>query len=158
MPPVDPALFRRLLGSFATGIAVVTTRTRDGTVAGMTANAISSVSLHPPLLLVCIDRKTDFHRAIARASRFALNILAADQEGLSRRFAAEIDDRFAGVAHTLGQSGLPLLDGVAAHVLCDVWDARPAGDHTIVIGLVTGGTSFPRPPLLHFRGDYHPAP
>jgi flavin reductase (DIM6/NTAB) family NADH-FMN oxidoreductase RutF len=158
MPPVDPTLFRQLLGSFATGIAVVTTRTAEGNLAGMTANAISSVSLRPPLLLVCIDRKTDFHHAISGAPRFALNILAADQEALSRRFAADLDDRFAGVAYTLDPTGLPLLDGVAAHVICEVWEARSAGDHTLFIGQVTGGNAFPHPPLLHFRGAYHRPP
>jgi 3-hydroxy-9,10-secoandrosta-1,3,5(10)-triene-9,17-dione monooxygenase reductase component len=152
--PLDQAAFRTLMGSFASGVAVVTARDAAGAPAGMTASAVSSVSLEPPLLVVCVDRATDFHRSIEAAPRFALSVLAADQETLSRRFASEAADRFAGVGYTLDQYGLPLLDGVVAHIVCERWDARPAGDHTLFFGLVIGGAGFPRTPLVHFRGGY----
>jgi flavin reductase (DIM6/NTAB) family NADH-FMN oxidoreductase RutF len=135
-------------------VAVVTTRGTAGELAGMTASAVSSVSLDPPLLVVCVDRATDFHPHIAAAPRFALSVLAADQETLSRRFASEAEDRFSGVGYALDEHGLPLLDGATAHIVCQRWDARPAGDHTLFLGLVLGGTAHPRPPLVHFRGGY----
>jgi flavin reductase (DIM6/NTAB) family NADH-FMN oxidoreductase RutF len=154
MTALDQAVFRTLMGSFASGVAVVTTRAAAGDLAGMTASAVSSVSLEPPLLLVCVDRTTDFHPSIEAAERFALSVLAADQEALSRRFASEIEDRFAGVGYTLDPHGLPLLDGAVAHIVCQRWDARPAGDHTLFLGLVIAGAAFPRTPLVHFRGGY----
>lgn len=154
MSSLDAAAFRTLMGSFATGVAVVTTRGPAGQLAGMTASAVSSVSLAPPLLLVCVDRATDFHREIEDAAHFALSVLAADQEPLSRRFAAELEDRFAGVGYTVEERGLALLDGAAAHIVCATWDARAAGDHTLFLGEVLAGTAFARPPLVHFRGGY----
>lgn len=150
----DPAAFRTLLGAFPTGVAVVTVREAGGGLAGMTASAVSSVSLAPPLLVVCVDTATDFHRAIAPASHFALSVLGEDQEHLSRRFASETPDRFAGVGYTLGDHGLPLLDGAAAHILCAAWESRAAGDHTLFFGEVLGGATFPRAPLVHVRGGY----
>src|SRR5205814_701340 len=90
---VDPAQFRQLLGRFATGVTVVTTRDPRGRPIGMTASSVASVSLDPPLLLVCVDRQHDMHPAMQAAPRFVLNVLAADQEALSRRFAAEHPDR-----------------------------------------------------------------
>ena len=97
---VDPAQFRQLLGRFATGVTVLTTRDARGRPIGMTASSVASVSLDPPLLLVSVDRRHDMHPAMQAASRFVLNVLAADQEALSRRFAAEHPDRFEiGRAH-----------------------------------------------------------
>jgi flavin reductase (DIM6/NTAB) family NADH-FMN oxidoreductase RutF len=154
MPALDPAAFRTLLGAFATGVAVVTARDRDGRVAGMTASAVSSVSLDPPLLLVCVDRTTEFHQVLEAARHFGLSVLAGDQEDLSRRFASDVADRFTGVGYTVENRGLALLDGAVAHILCEAWDARPAGDHTLFLGQVIGGEVFPRPPLVHFRGGY----
>jgi flavin reductase (DIM6/NTAB) family NADH-FMN oxidoreductase RutF len=151
---LDPATFRTLMGSFPTGVAVVTARGPGGELAGMTASALSSVSLDPPLLVICVDRATDFHRSIEGAPHFALSVLASDQEAMSRRFASETEDRFNGVGYTLDQFGLPLLEGAAAHLVCERWDARKVGDHTLFFGLVIGGATFPRAPLVHFRGGY----
>lgn len=154
MPPAPPAQFRRLLGRFATGVTVVTALDDRGRPAGMTASAVSSVSLEPPLLLVCVGHQADFHPIIAAAPRFALNVLAAHQEPLSRQFAASDTDRFAGVHYRRGPEGVPLLEGVVAHLLCDRWGEQEAGDHTVFFGLVTGGETFDRPPLLYFRSGY----
>ncbi len=154
MPPADPTQFRQLLGSFATGVTILTALDPNGRPAGMTASALASVSLDPPLLLVCVDRHADFHPAMAAARRFAVNVLAADQERLSRQFAATGGDRFAGVAHRAGPDGVPLLNGVVAHVLCEPWGRHEAGDHTVFFGLVTGGQTFDQPPLLYFRSRY----
>ncbi|MBI2401292.1 MAG: flavin reductase family protein [Gemmatimonadetes bacterium] len=153
-PPADPTQFRQLLGRFATGVTVVTALDPSGRPAGMTATALASVSLDPPLLLVCVGLQAEFHKAMSAAARFAVNVLAADQEHLSRQFAATGREHFAGVAHHAGPHGLPLLDGVVAHVFCDRWDRHEAGDHTVFFGLVTGGETFERPPLVYFRSQY----
>lgn len=151
---VDAAQFRTLLGRFATGVTVLTTRDAQGRPAGMTASAIASASLHPPLVLVCVDRRAELHPLLEERLPFVLNILAADQEELSRRFAAEERDRFAGLVLHRSAGGLPVLDGVAAHVECSWHSKFPTGDHTAFLGLVTSGVQSDRKPLLHYRGGY----
>ena len=152
--PVDAPTYRRLLGSFATGVTVVTTHDDRGRPAGMTASAVAAVSLEPPLLLVCIDHEATMHELLRAMRPFALNVLAADQEQLSRQFAAEFEDRFSSVGYDPGPSGLPLLHGVVAHIICERREMVTAGDHTVFFGHVVGGQTFERPPLLHFRGGY----
>ncbi|MGH7674030.1 MAG: flavin reductase family protein [Gemmatimonadales bacterium] len=153
-PGVDQQRFRELAGCFATGVTVLTTRTTEGTPLGMTASAVAAVSLDPPLVLVCVDRRHDMHPALGAARHFVLNVLAADQEPLSRRFADVTDDRFAGVAAHDNAAGVPVLDGVAAAIECERQGAVPAGDHTVFFGLVTGGQTAARDPLVHHRGTY----
>jgi flavin reductase (DIM6/NTAB) family NADH-FMN oxidoreductase RutF len=151
---VDAARFRTLLGRFATGVTVLTTRGPDGEPAGMTASAVASVSLEPPLVLVCVARDCDLYPTLDARAPFALSVLAADQEAVSRRFAADTTDRFAGVAYHEVGDGLPVLDGVVAHIECEWHAAFPAGDHTVFVGRVTGGDVSERPPLIHYRGGY----
>lgn len=155
MPPIDPETFRYLCGFFPTGVAVVTTRGPDGGPVGMTANSFTSVSLDPPLVSVSIDRAAEMHRHILDAERFAINILAGGQESLSRRFAAVMDDRFAEVVYSWNDAGLPILSGTLASVLCERVAAHAAGDHTIVLGRVTGGGAGQGRPLLFYRGLYY---
>lgn len=133
---------------------MVTALDPQGRPAGMTASSVASVSLEPPLLLVCVGHQADFYPTISAAPRFAVNVLAADQEPLSRQFAASNGDRFAGVRYRSGPQGVPLLDGVAAHVLCDSWGRQEAGDHTVFFGLVTGGETFDRSPLVYYQSRY----
>src|SRR5690242_7715452 len=140
MPGADPALFRQLLGRFATGVTVVTTRDQAGRPVGMTASSVASVSLHPPLVLVSVDQANDMHPALVAATRFVLNVLAADQEAISRRFAAEHADRFDGIGYRESRHALPVLDGVLASIECDKQAHAPGGDHTVFFGLVTGGS------------------
>ncbi|HWZ27272.1 MAG TPA: flavin reductase family protein [Gemmatimonadales bacterium] len=154
MTGVDAALFRQLLGRFATGVTVITTRNPAGEPEGMTASSVASVSLDPPLLLVSVDHQNVMHEALARASHFVVNILAADQEALSRRFAELEENRFDGVGFHTSQLGLPILDGVVAHLECARDAVVPAGDHTVYFGLVTGGVVTDRRPLLYYRGGY----
>jgi flavin reductase (DIM6/NTAB) family NADH-FMN oxidoreductase RutF len=154
MPGVDPAQFRQLLGRFATGVTVLTTRDHLGFPIGMTASSLASVSLDPPLLLVSVDRGHDMHAALQAAERFVLNVLSADQEAISRRFAAERPDRFDGIGYTENKHGIPLLDGALATIECDKQAEAPGGDHTVFFGLVTGGTVTDRRPLLYYRGGY----
>jgi flavin reductase (DIM6/NTAB) family NADH-FMN oxidoreductase RutF len=151
---IDSAQFRELLGRFATGVTIITLNGPDGRPQGMTASSLASVSLHPPLVSVCIDHAADLHDAIARSTRFVVNILESRQELLSRRFADQHEDRFEGVGYHRSPDGLVLLDGVLAHIECDRHATYPGGDHTIVVGRVTGGTTGEGHPLLYYRGGY----
>jgi flavin reductase (DIM6/NTAB) family NADH-FMN oxidoreductase RutF len=154
---VGPPLFRRLLGSFTTGVTVLTTRTADGRPIGMTASSVASVSLDPPLLLVSVERRHEMHDALLAAPRgaFVVNVLAEDQEALSRRFAADDGrDRFDGVRYRMNGQDLPVLEDVVAHIECTRYASVPGGDHTVFVGLVTGGDAGDRRPLLYYRGDY----
>lgn len=120
----------------------------------MTANSVSSVSLEPPLISVCVDREAEMHRAILRVNNFVVNVLSSHQETLARRFSDKHEDRFEGVGYHLNPDGLILLDGVLAHIECQREANYPGGDHTIVLGRVTGGTAYEGHPLLFYRGGY----
>jgi len=151
---IDSFQFRQLLGHFATGVTVLTLTTPEGQPLGMTANSLSSVSLSPPLISVCVDHETDMHPVILQASEFVVNVLASDQEALARRFSDKHEDRFDGVGYRLSPEGLVLLDGALAHFVCAREATYPAGDHTIVLGRVIGGTTHEGHPLLYYRGGY----
>ena len=154
MHGVDPAQFRQLLGRFATGVTVLTARNPRGHPIGMTASSVASVSLRPPLLLVCVDQQHEMHAVMRGADRFVLNVLAADQEAISRRFAAEYPDRFDGIGYRDDKHGIPVLDDVLATIACEKHGEAPGGDHTVFFGLVTGGAVSDRRPLLYYRGGY----
>jgi len=150
--------FRQALGCFATGVTVITTSSGEHGY-GMTANAFSSVSLDPPLVLVCAITGNEGSEIIARNGKFAVNILAADQEPLSRYFASKDrprgPDAFRDVAHELGVTGCPILDGVAGHLDCTLVASHEAGDHVIFIGAVQAlDVSADREPLLFHSGRY----
>jgi flavin reductase (DIM6/NTAB) family NADH-FMN oxidoreductase RutF len=117
----------------------------------MTASSLASV---PPLVSVCVDHKAELHDAILAAPIFVVNILASDQEVLSRRFADRHEDRFDGVGYHRSPEGLVLLDGALAHLECDRFARYPAGDHTLIIGRVIGGATGEGRPLLYYRGGY----
>jgi flavin reductase (DIM6/NTAB) family NADH-FMN oxidoreductase RutF len=152
------AEFRQALGAFATGVTVITTRGEDHSY-GMTANAFSSVSLDPPLVLVCVISGTTGAEMIERNGAFTVNILAADQEPISRYFAWKDRPRgreaFTEIAHRLGATGCPIIDGVAAHLDCRLAAAHEAGDHLIYIGEVQALAIAPdAQPLLFHAGRY----
>ena len=151
---VDPARFRQLLGRFATGVTVVTADDAEGNPAGMTANTLVSVSLEPPLISVCIDHSADMHRTLGQAPNFTVNILAAEQEAVSRRFAEQDARRFEGIGFTRSDRGGIILDGVLAHLECERVAEHPAGDHSIYLGRVVGGSTNEGDPLLYYRGGY----
>ena len=153
--PIDPDNFRRLCGRFATGVAIVTTLDADGLPAGMTANSFASVSLDPPLVSVAVDRTATIFPAMLAAKVFAVNILEARQEALSRRFAESLPERFEGVGWRRSADHQVILDGTLAHLCCEKWAEFPAGDHVIFIGRVVGGDVAEHgTPLLHYRGGY----
>jgi flavin reductase (DIM6/NTAB) family NADH-FMN oxidoreductase RutF len=112
------------------------------------------VSLEPPLVLVSVDRKNDMYPALRVAQRFVLNVLAADQEAVSRRFAEEHPNRFDGVGYRETKHGIPVLEGALASIECDKQSEAPGGDHSVFFGLVTGGSVSDRRPLLYYRGGY----
>jgi flavin reductase (DIM6/NTAB) family NADH-FMN oxidoreductase RutF len=151
---IDPAEFRQLLGRFATGVTVITMHLPDGSPGGMTANSLASVSLEPPLVSVCIDHAAQLSPPLLASPGFVINILAADQESLSRRFAAQHRDRFDGVGYHTSPGGQPVLSGVLAWIECAPHATAAGGDHTIVIGRVVGGGTTEGSPLVYFRGGY----
>jgi len=153
-PDLDPAEFRQLLGRFATGVSIITLTLPDGQPAGMTANSLTSVSLDPPLALVCIDHAAELYDALLAAPGFVINILEASQEGLSRRFATKHIDRFDGIGYRTSPEGQPILNGVLASIECAPYATFPGGDHTIVVGRVLRGATTDGAPLVYFRGGY----
>lgn len=153
-PPVDSAYFRSLMGRFATGVTVVTVTDSEGSPMGMTVNSLSSISLDPPLVSVCIDHSAGMHRVLTESPGFVINVLAADQEPLSRQFAEGRPDRFDGVGHHPDSMGNPVLEGVLAHFECVTHSTIEAGDHTLFLGLVVGGATGTGVPLLFYRGGY----
>jgi flavin reductase (DIM6/NTAB) family NADH-FMN oxidoreductase RutF len=152
--PVEKAEFRRALGHFAAGVTVVTSRFADGDVAGITVTAFSSLSLEPPLVLVCIDRRARIHDRLQAGGNFAVNMLRDDQELVSRRFASSQGDQFQEIGYTPGMSGAPVLEGVIAAIECRVVNLLDGGDHTIVVGEVEATHVREGKPLLYFRGGY----
>lgn len=154
-PDADPAAFRELLSRFATGVTVLTTRGHQGQPVGMTASSLASVSLRPPLISVCVDASADMHRALSVSGDFVVNILRADQEHLSRRFAElPPDERFAGVGWRETGTGLVVLEGTMGHIECERFTDLALGDHTLFVGRVIGGATAEGIPLLYFRGGY----
>lgn len=146
--------FRRALGQFASGVTVVTMRDQDGKPQGITVSAFASVSLDPPLILVSIDKRASLHNSLTEGSAFSVNILAEDQELISRRFASKEEDRFEGVGFSYGVNGAPLLTGALASLECRVVYAYPGGDHTIFVGEVEATDVTEGKPLAYFRGGY----
>jgi flavin reductase (DIM6/NTAB) family NADH-FMN oxidoreductase RutF len=151
---VEPAKFRQLLGRFATGVAVITADDPSGEPVGMTANTLVSVSLDPPLISVCIDHTADMHRTLSQVQSFTVNILAASQEAVSRRFAEQGTRRFEGIGFSRSDRGGIILDGVLAWLECERVAEHPAGDHSIYVGRVVSGTASEGEPLLYYRGGY----
>lgn len=161
-PSVAAEPFRSAMGQLAGGVCVVTTADRSGARFGLTVTSVTSVSLDPPLLLVCIDARSRALAPLRAGGPLVVHMLSARQEGLARRFAGPAPDRFAGVASRTLPGGGPLLDGVLAAVECVVHRIVPGGDHEIVIGRVVGvhagspgPSSPPNPsPLLYVDRRY----
>lgn len=154
----DSRAFRDVMGRFATGVTVVTV-SHEGIQRGMTANAFSSVSMDPAMLLVCIDEHASMFPVFQEAKAFAVNILAEDQERLSRAFAehGEKPEAMGGFPHRSAPLGSPVLDGVLAWAECEVQHRYAGGDHVIVVGRVRDLALERRDagPLLYFGSEYH---
>ena len=150
----DQASFRSVMATFATGVTVVTATGADGP-AGMTANALASLSLDPMLVMVGFDLRSRTLTAVRRSRRFAVNVLASDQEDVSRVFAGKQPEaeKFAECAHSQ-QSGVPILHRTLAWLRCDVAAVYPGGDHVIVVGEVAEMGGSGGEPLLFYGGRY----
>ena len=151
---IDPKLFRSVLSRFASGVTVITSRDAAGQDYGMTVSAFSSLSLTPPLVLVCIDESATWHGVLPEATHFNVHVLGVEQEAISNRFASTRADRFVDVSHTRGENGLVQLTGVLALLECRITARHPAGDHTIVVGAVERAHAEDGEPLLYFRSAY----
>lgn len=151
---VPAALFRRACGAFATGVGVATVTGRDGKPHGLTVNSFTSVSLHPPLVLVCIGHRAATHGPFSTAAHFALNFLDESQQELSERFASSHPARFEGLRWTFGATGAPVLEDALAVLECETWRRMDAGDHTVFLGLVKEARVREGRPLLYFGGKY----
>jgi flavin reductase (DIM6/NTAB) family NADH-FMN oxidoreductase RutF len=151
---IAPDDFRRVLGHFATGVTVLTTCDADARPTGLTASAFSSVSLDPPLVLICVDHKSQSYPALKDRRCFAVNVLSADQQAVSRRFASTRLDKFDEVPHTISDLGLPLIQGAIAQLECTTVSVHVEGDHTIFVGRVERARAEAGEPLLYFRGQY----
>ena len=155
--PPSKEEFRHVMGRFATGVTVVTTRLGDESH-GMTANAVTSVSLEPLLVLVCVDRAADSHDILAQAGVFALNILSQEQEDMSVHFAKKETEgahRLDGIPHHFGATGSPIVEGCLAYLDCRVVARHPGGDHTLFVGeVVDAGQISDEGPLIFYQGRY----
>jgi flavin reductase (DIM6/NTAB) family NADH-FMN oxidoreductase RutF len=151
---IDKSELRRVMGHFATGVTVITTRDENGRPFGLTANAVTSVSLTPPLILVCVDKTADTYPYFDRSKVFTVNILSDTQEGISRRFATTGIEKFEGVGYHRIETGCAVLDDAVGHLDCRIIDSYDAGDHTIYMGEVLSADANDVPPLLFFRGGY----
>jgi flavin reductase (DIM6/NTAB) family NADH-FMN oxidoreductase RutF len=152
--PISEDEFRSALSRFPSGVTVVTTKDASGRFHGITVSAFSSVSLDPPLVLICIERDAYSHQAFLESGVFAVNFLSSSQSELSERFASPLDDKFDEVDFTLGDLGLPLLAGCLVNLECKVRNTGDGGDHTIFIGEVESARVNDGDPLLYFRSDY----
>lgn len=150
----DAKELRRVMGLFATGVTVLTTRDSHGRPYGLTANAVSSLSLEPPLLLICIDKKAETHPHFLDSKCFVVNILGEHQEDLSTKFAKSGGDKFGDLPYSTNQNGVPILEGTLAHLECCIVETHEGGDHVIHIGEVHHAESRGGNPLLFFQGKY----
>ena len=163
----SPEALRHVMGHFASGVTIVTAL-RDGVSHAMTATAVCSVSLDPPLVLVCVSKQSRFHQAISEAEAWCMSLLAADQEPLARHFSNRGRDlltQFDRVPHQPAEvSGAPRLDGALAWLECTTFAQHDGGDHTIVVGQVVRTSGWaahdeqnPPTPLTYYRGTYSPS-
>jgi flavin reductase (DIM6/NTAB) family NADH-FMN oxidoreductase RutF len=150
---MDEAAFRFAMSHFASGVTVVTTEV-EGKPFGMTVASFASLSLHPPLVLICIEKTVKTHDAIASAGKFGVSILRSDQQEISSRFASRAEDKFAGIEVRRGALDLPLIGGALTTLECRVAQQLPGGDHSIFVGEVIDAQTTEGSPLLHFRSKY----
>jgi len=151
---IDPKELRRLMGQFATGVTIITTRDDTGRPYGLTANAFTSLSLDPPLVLICIDRNAETFSHFYTARAFVVNVLTEEQTELSARFAKSGGFKFEGLAYETNAAGVPVLDGTLAHLECALTETHEAGDHVIHVGRVENFAIRGGRPLLFFQGRY----
>jgi flavin reductase (DIM6/NTAB) family NADH-FMN oxidoreductase RutF len=151
---VTPDEFRSVLGRFPSGVTVVTTKGGNGSDEGMTVSAFCSLSLEPPLVLICIEKTASAYEALTMSAGFVVNILSAGQEQIARRFAIVDIDRFEGVGYSRSQNGVAVLDDALGLIECSTVARHEAGDHTVIVGEVEAARAGTGAPLLYYRGGY----
>jgi flavin reductase (DIM6/NTAB) family NADH-FMN oxidoreductase RutF len=147
-------ILRAFAGTFVTGVAIIAARTADTRCHGLTVNSVTSLSLEPPLYLVCLDNRSNTLAAVVESKRFAINFLASHQANISQRFASKEVGKFDEIDYRLGELGCPLIDEVVAACECRVSAIHPGGDHKIVIGTVEHIHIFGGDPLVFHKGEY----
>ena len=152
--PINKDEFRAALSRFASGVTVVTTRDADGNLHGLTVSAFCSVSLEPPLILICIDKHTASHYAFLESNHFVVNVLLEDQIHHSNQFAAPIADKFDGIEYYLGIEDIPILKDALVNLECRLVNAHDNGDHTIFVGQIEKSHIANGKPLVYFHGNY----
>lgn len=151
----EPREIRNLLGQFATGVTIMTTRGQQGRNVGMTANSFSSLSLDPPLILWSISKTAPSYTDFVKCQHFAVHMLAQEHHQLSSHFARGAEDKFAGMAYQMVEQGIPVLEDTLATLICRNVQQYEGGDHTILIGEIEYYQQVAREPLLFFAGRYH---
>ncbi|HUQ21142.1 MAG TPA: flavin reductase family protein [Gemmatimonadaceae bacterium] len=151
---IDEDEFRSVMGRFASGVTVVTSLSAEGEDQGMTVSAFCSLSLDPPLILICVDRAASMYEPLGEAEGFVVNILAEKQESLARRFSGLDPNRFDGIGYSRGLNGIVVLDDVLGYVECKRIATHLGGDHCIYIGEVEVANAREGRPLLYYRGGY----
>ena len=151
---INPKDFRNTVGLFATGITVITTVDENGKAIGLTANSFTSVSLNPPIVLVCIDRAVTSFNAFQTAGEFAVNILGSEQTEISNKFATSGDEKWLGVEFETWAGRAPILQNCLANIECKTREIHESGDHIIITGEVTTLASKDGNQLLYWRGQY----
>lgn len=152
--PVNPEEFRAALSKFASGVTVVTTKDVEDKPYGITVSAFCSVSLEPPLILVCIEKTTGSHDALEESGVFVVNVLSENQMDYSNQFASQIEDKFNGIELDEGIEGVPVLKDTLATLECKLTETCEGGDHTIFIGQIEKATIKQGKPLIYFHGNY----
>ena len=150
---LDRSLFRDVIGRFASGVTVITT-TVDGTDYGTTASAVSSLSMEPPMLLICLNKTSETRQAVTRSDRFAVNILSEGQAEIASAFARKSPDKFAQAKVDRGPNGMPLIPGSLAQLECVVTETAVGGTHTVFMGEVLHAEGTDDPPLTYYRGRF----
>ncbi len=154
MTELDRTLLRKTLGQFLTGVTIVTTMTKDNEPLGFTANSFTSVSLEPPLVLVCVAKNANCCEVFSEAKQYAVNILAESQQQLSNTFASPIEDRFENTQWTTKSTGSPVFNDTVGWLDCTMHQVIDGGDHLILIGEVIAFDQSPQLPLGYFQGNY----
>lgn len=152
--PITNQEFRNALATFASGVTVVTAAAADGSLYGLTVSAFCSVSLEPPLVLVCIEKTARCHDPFGESGKLVVNVLSEDQRLVSERFATQMEDKFEGIEYSLSDEGIPVLAGAVTVLECSIREACEGGDHTIFVLEVDKTEVAGGRPLLYFGGAY----
>jgi flavin reductase (DIM6/NTAB) family NADH-FMN oxidoreductase RutF len=153
--PITKEEFKSALSCFASGVTVVTTKDMSGQLHGLTVSAFCSVSLEPPLILICIDKKTGSHHAFEESGYFVVNILNEDQQNVSNQFASHLADKFTGIKYSTNANEIPILSEALVNLECSLKNAYDGGDHTIFVGQIEKShISEDGQPLIYCRGQY----